>query len=287
MLTRSFLEWILPLAALLAAGRLLLPGSLRFLQEHGVTDRNYNGDTIPTAGGVFIWLLLLVYFVIGNLTGIWKRDALWVLSLSVICFAGFLDDVKGDKRTKGIRGHWMAWKEKRSITTGVLKAAAASLACLMLLLPDQVSFWDLSRQLLLVLLATNGVNLFDVRPGRALKMFFFSMGMIGWCGFLMPAEAAAGGGAQQWHSLTPILVGALLLAPFDLKGQVMLGDTGANLLGFALGIGIVRLTPELFQAAALAALVALHMLTWRRSLSTLIEANRFLRWLDGAGRGRV
>ncbi|NTZ17618.1 hypothetical protein EXW96_08560 [Paenibacillus sp. JMULE4] len=286
MLTGFVLEWILPLTALLAIGRLLMPGSLRFLQEHGITERNYTGDSIPTAGGLLIWLLLLASFVIDNFTGIWNPDAVWVLSLSIICFAGFLDDVKGDKRTKGIRGHWLAWKRERSITTGILKAAAAGLAGLLVLLPDQDSLWDLPRQLLLVLLATNGVNLFDVRPGRALKMFFFFMGMIGWSSFLMAADAAPGG-AQLWHDLAPVLVGALLLAPLDLKGRIMLGDTGANLLGFALGIGIVRLTTELFQGAVLAVFVALHMLTWRRSLSSLIETNRFLRWLDGAGRERV
>lgn len=287
MLTRFLLEWILPITGLLAVGRLLLPGSLRFLHEHGITERNYNGDSIPTAGGLLIWLLLLVYFVTGRLTGIWKPDAVWVLSLSVICFAGFLDDVKGDNQTKGIRSHWKVWKETRSITTGILKAAATGIAGFMLLLPEQDSLWNLPRQLLIVLLATNGVNLFDVRPGRALKMFFFSMGIIGWCGFPIAADTAAGAGEQLWHGLAPVLVGAMLLAPSDLKGQVMLGDTGANLLGFALGVGIARLTPELFQTASLAALVALHILTWRRSLSALIEANRFLRWLDGTGRGGV
>ncbi len=80
MLTGFVLEWILPLTALLAIGRLLMPGSLRFLQEHGIAERNYTGDSIPTAGGLLIWLLLLASFVIDNFTGIWNPDAVWVLS---------------------------------------------------------------------------------------------------------------------------------------------------------------------------------------------------------------
>ncbi|MBP1155156.1 MULTISPECIES: hypothetical protein [unclassified Paenibacillus] len=287
MLTDVFMDWLMPGMVLLAAGRLLLPGGLRFLQEHGITDRSYNGETIPTAGGLLIWLLLLVYFVMDRITGAQQIEAIWMLALTVVCFAGFMDDVKGDKRTKGIRSHWMAWKQKRSITTGLIKAAAAGTAGLTLLLPSQGNLWALPWQLLLVLLATNAVNLFDARPGRAVKIFFISMGTVGWCTFILAAYAVTENGMRLWHGLVPVLVGVLLLAPYDLKGRVMLGDTGANMLGFTLGIVIVKLTSEVFQAGALTVLIALHALTWRRSLSAMIEANRLLRWLDDAGRRRA
>lgn len=281
------IDWLMPGLALCALGQLLLNIGLRFLQEHGITDRSYKGETIPTAGGLLIWLLLLVYFVMDRITGAQRLDAIWMLALTVVCFAGFLDDVKGDKRTKGIRSHWMAWKQNRRITTGFIKAAAAGTAGLMLLRPSQDSLWTLLWQLLLVLLATNAVNLFDARPGRAVKMFFFSMGTLGWSGLFLAGYALTENGVRMWNALVPVLVGALLLAPCDLKGRVMLGDTGANMLGFTLGFVIVKLTPEVFQAGALTLLIALHALTWRRSLSAMIEANRLLRWLDNAGRRRA
>ena len=65
---------------------------------------------------------------------------------------------------------------------------------------------------LLVGLSANALNLFDTKPGRALKAFLI---------------AAPGSG------FAPV---AILLLPYDLRERVMLGDSGSNALGAVVGL---------------------------------------------------
>ena len=70
----------------------------------------------------------------------------------------------------------------------------------------------------------NLLNLFDLRPGRAIKVAVASGAMIG----------AARPGRRRAPPLPP-LAAALALLPEDLGERAMLGDAGANALGAMLG----------------------------------------------------
>ncbi len=76
------------------------------------------------------------------------------------------------------------------------------------------------------------------------------------------------------------------LLPFDLRERAMLGDSGANVLGFVLGVELYgRLsTPRL--AVSLAAVLALHLVADTVTFSRIIRAVPPLRWFDGLGRIR-
>ncbi|MBU7317291.1 hypothetical protein [Paenibacillus oleatilyticus] len=293
--------WVFPAGLLIAAGTVLQPGTIRFLQEHGLSETNYRGRLVPTAGGVLLWLLLLLWYLYGVcvVPFSWPDSDRWMLAVTMIGFTGLLDDLLGEREVKGLRNHWKIWIEQRRITTGIVKAGTALVAGMLILLPEadmlrsgsgatltsgNGTLWFLPFKLLLILLATNAVNLLDVRPGRALKGFFVSLLLLVWLASWK--ESGTEAGWNVWRLLVPLTIGAGMFAGTDLRGKAMLGDTGANMLGFALGVGFAMLTPVSVQVAALAVLAALHAITWRRSLSVIIERHALLRWLDQAGRGR-
>jgi len=92
---------------------------------------------------------------------------------------------------------------------------------------------------------------------------------------------------EQWSYLLlllgPPLVAALVLAPSDLAGRVMLGDVGANSLGGLAGLALVIALPPVGRVVVLALLIATHIYCERASLTELIARNRLLRFLDQLG----
>ena len=120
-------------------------------------------------------------------------------------------------------------------------------------------------------------NLLDVVPGRALKPF-------------VPVAAALGvaaGSSPLGRLLLGTAAGGLVLLVPDLMEMGMLGDAGANVLGFLVGIGVLVVLAPPWLAVVLAALLVLHGLAETVTLSRLIEAAPPLRWFDRLGRRRA
>lgn len=294
------MEIVLMTVALLGIGRWLLPYIIHFLWMHDLTGKNYRGEFIPTAGGLFIWVLVLIQSAIGtmiasnrgeDLTGGWNASAAYFGALNAIALLGFIDDSVGAKtKAKGIGGHWKLWAEHRRISTGLMKAGGILLAAFpvvwVLKQVQPVPWHAIPAQILLIGLMANGMNLLDLRPGRALKGFWALLLLL--CGLIF-SSAEAGTSLAVAHRLLPdmlpIVCGALILLGPDLQGKLMIGDTGANIMGFALGCWIIASLNLNLQYVLLAMFIALHVLTWRWSLTTLIERNRLLLWFDRLGRG--
>lgn len=118
-------------------------------------------------------------------------------------------------------------------------------------------------------MAANVVNLFDLRPGRALKVVLAHT----------PALLAAAGPALA----APVGAAAGLVAD-DLGERGMLGDCGANALGAGIGVAIAARAPRPLRWAALAGLVGLTLAAERVSFTAVIEAHPPLRRLDELGR---
>ncbi|WP_282935722.1 hypothetical protein [Paenibacillus sp. RC67] len=289
--------WLLYGMIMVGLVRGILPGWMRFMDNHKLTECNFAGERIPTAGGLLIWLMLLVHTMIMKVVAYFNGDTLisnldinpfllneFVLASSLVVFLGFLDDTVGNKTFKGFAGHWKLWKEHGVVSTGLLKAGGISLASMLFILHGgseirEPILW-VGGQYLLIVLATNGINLLDTRPGRAIKGF----GVL----FILLAAALLIDHPSRWQEFLvlslPVLVSVLVLAIPDLKGNMMLGDTGANLLGFVLGCWAVYITDWKLQLLLLAFFIALHGITWRVSLSKLIDSNRVLSYLDWLGR---
>ncbi|MEH1129222.1 hypothetical protein [Micromonospora sp. CPCC 206061] len=197
---------------------------------------------------------------------------------------GLYDDVVGarpeQKAAKGLKGHLAALREGR-VTSGLVKVAgvgAAGLAASALLAADpgrrRASRTGLVADVLLgagVIAGTaNLLNLFDLRPGRAIK----AGALLG--APLMPGRA--GGLAAG-----PLGAAAGVL-PDDLGERAMLGDCGANAYGALLGVAIAARTGPAGRAAVLAGLVALTAASEKVSFTQVIQSTPGLRELDALGR---
>lgn len=194
---------------------------------------------------------------------------------------GALDDLTehlGGPSSKGLRGHLSQLARGRLTTGGakVLGIGATGLAVAALghgRRPGSAlaRAGDVLLDGALVAGCANLVNLFDLRPGRALKVVLLAAPAV-------PSPSPAGGLAAA-----AVGAGAALL-PVDLAERAMLGDTGANAAGAVLGTAIASRLPRAGRGAALAGVVALTLASERVSFSRVIAATPGLRTLDALGR---
>ena len=114
----------------------------------------------------------------------------------------------------------------------------------------------------------NLLNLFDLRPGRAIKV--------------AAASGALLGAASQDGVAAP-LGAALALLPEDLGERAMLGDAGANALGAMLGASAAGLSRPA-RIALLAGIAGLTAASEKVSFTKVIARTPALNWLDMLGR---
>jgi UDP-N-acetylmuramyl pentapeptide phosphotransferase/UDP-N-acetylglucosamine-1-phosphate transferase len=67
----------------------------------------------------------------------------------------------------------------------------------------------------------------------------------------------------------------------DMRGRAMMGDTGSNALGAALGLTLALDGGVIAKALAVAFLAALHIICEKYSLTAIIERCPALKKLDG------
>jgi hypothetical protein len=186
---------------------------------------------------------------------------------------GALDDLVGTTSSKGLRGHLGALA-RGEVTTGAVKIVGLGLTGLAgAALADRRAGRGPFATLLggaVVAAAANAVNLFDLRPGRALKVTLLAAG-----GVLVGSPGTAPAAA---------LGASLGVVGDDLAARSMLGDTGANAAGALVGLAVVERTGPAGRAAALAALAALTLASERVSFSAVIDRHPLLRRIDRWGR---
>lgn len=246
---------------------------------------NHRGRTVPTAGGLVLALALLVVEagrMVAGASGIGDRDGVPPTRIAVLvvvmglALVGMADDLLGDRGAdRGFRGHLRALMRGR-LTTGGLKVvgglAVSVIAVAVATSPRSVG--RLLMDALLVALAANFGNLLDRAPGR--------LGKTGLALFVVLAVATR---ASRSLSEVAVLMGSMAgLLLDDLHERVMLGDTGANALGAALGLGLVVTASPTVRTVALVVLVAANAASEVVSFSRVIEASPPLRALDTIGR---
>jgi UDP-GlcNAc:undecaprenyl-phosphate/decaprenyl-phosphate GlcNAc-1-phosphate transferase len=244
---------------------------------------NYRGHALPTAVGLALAVAVLaveaVRVVVAAATCDGSRldgPRVGVLVLAVgLSLLGLVDDLAGDGSSRGFRGHLRALAGGQ-LTTGGLKlfggGAVALVAVAAARGDDGLGY--LLTDAALVALAANVGNLFDRAPGRTIKV-----GVLAFVILVAATGAASGLGA------TAVLVGgALAMLLDDLHERVMLGDTGANLLGGVLGLGVVVIGTPVTRLAVFAGLAILNGISEWVSFSRVIDGFPPLRLLDRAGR---
>ena len=247
--------------------------------------RNYRGADVPVGAGV-----LLVFATIGAAAVLAVADAAGrtpeageqlgaLLGLVVALGFGMLgifDDLAAHGDVRGFKGH-LGSLARGQMTTGALKLVGGGLLALVAVgLLDPGSLLDLAVGALVVALAANVGNLFDRAPGRTTKVSLV-------LGVVLVAFASSADRSLLVGTVAVLGAGAGLLR-FDLREELMLGDAGSNVLGAALGIGLVATTSLAVQGAALVALVALNLASEATSFSAVIDRTPPLRWADRLGR---
>jgi UDP-GlcNAc:undecaprenyl-phosphate GlcNAc-1-phosphate transferase len=206
---------------------------------------------------------------------------------------GAYDDLAGTADRRGFRGHLGALRHGE-VTTGAVKLGGIGATGIASAVLAGGSPADLLINAGLVAGGANLLNLFDLRPGRAIKVATASAALIAAAGSAgsarPPAAARQPGPARVPRSspgaalaALPPLAAALALLPEDLGERAMLGDAGANALGAMLGAAAARL-PRLTRVVMLAGIAGLTAASEKVSFTKVIEQTPALHRLDMLGR---
>jgi UDP-GlcNAc:undecaprenyl-phosphate/decaprenyl-phosphate GlcNAc-1-phosphate transferase len=188
---------------------------------------------------------------------------------------GAYDDLAGSGDRRGFRGHLGALRHGE-VTTGTVKLGGIGVTGIISAALAGGSPGDMVINAGLVAGGANLLNLFDLRPGRAIKVAAASGALIG----------AAGSRNGRGVGVAAPLAAALALLPEDLGERAMLGDCGANALGAMLGAAAAGL-PRPTRITLLAGIAGLTAASEKVSFTKVIERTPALRWLDMLGRRPV
>jgi hypothetical protein len=197
----------------------------------------------------------------------WRCAAAMALGGAGAAAFGAYDDLAGSGDRRGFRGHIGALRQGE-VTTGAVKLGGIGLTGIVSAALAGGSPADVILNAGLVAGGANLLNLFDLRPGRALKV------------------AAASGvllGAAGQDSVAAPLGAGLALLPEDLGERAMLGDAGANALGAMLGASAAGLSRPA-RIALLAGIAGLTAASEKVSFTKVIARTPALNWLDMLGR---
>ena len=237
------------------------------------TRTNHRGEPVTLVEGPSLTVASVAVSAIGPGLAPRVRGALAVAGAGSAAFGGY-DDLAGSGSRRGFRGHLGALAQGE-ITTGAVKLGgigATGVVSAMLLGGGPT---DVAVNAGLVAGSANLLNLFDLRPGRALKVALAS-------GTLLVGGARGG----PSPAAAPLAAAAALL-PEDLGERAMLGDAGANALGALLGVAAAASLPRPARLALLAAITGLTAASEVVSFTAVIERTPALRWLDMLGRRPV
>jgi UDP-N-acetylmuramyl pentapeptide phosphotransferase/UDP-N-acetylglucosamine-1-phosphate transferase len=262
----AFAGLVVTLAALRVVLRTLMrPPHLR---------QNFRGRELVGTAGVVLLASLAACGAVSLLEEDGRTVAL-VMTASGLAMGllGLIDDIHGDRRAGGLVGHAKALL-KGTFTTGMLKAAGGAVVGL-------AGAWAIGWTGVwivvagaVIALSSNLANLFDLRPGRVIKLW---LPLSAWLAIVIgrdaPQAVLAGLGA-----------GVAIFLVAELGERVMLGDTGAGLIGVVLGVGLVSVTDETGLVVALAVLLGLTLASEVVSFTRVIEAVPPLAWYDRLGR---
>lgn len=246
------------------------------LESCGLIRKNYRGEMIPVGMGIAFIPALMVNSAILTYFNI-EHDRLLLIfvllfAVMAMAFAGIMDDAIGNRDVTGLKGHFLSMFKGR-LTTGGFKAVLGGFIGIVVSAAVADNILGVVVGTLVVALATNFMNLLDLRPGRAIKVYLIIS--------ILVLIFAGDFNRQLYMFLLPGVVSYFI---FDLKALSMMGDAGSNVLGVFIGVMIVISFSIQVQLVCLVGLIAIHVLTEKYSLTKLIEQNSVLNFIDKLGR---
>lgn len=237
---------------------------------------NYRGQKLPAIGGI-VFIPVLLASIPALLVFHTERTGSYLGCLTlVLCmgFSGVIDDLIGDTTIKGLSGHIRSTLQGR-MTTGFLKAFTGFTVSGIVSFGISRSYIEFIINVIIISLAANTLNLFDLRPGRAVKVFLAASLLLLAFSTVRVSEAIP---------IVILNITALFYIRYDLKEICMLGDTGANILGISLGYYCALLLGIKGKLGVLAVLAAINIVSEKLSINELINGSRLLSYLDNMGR---
>lgn len=255
------------------------------LMQSRIQRENYLGVTIPTAGGlillvyhtVTLFILILIVLMVDGFDQHVRHAVLLGIGSFAVAIWGWLDDCSLEKEVKGFHGHLRTLLSEHRMTSGLLKAWGGGGTALIISMAISKSAWEILIHTGLLALSTNLINLFDLRPTRAIKAFWLILAFALSMGALFTKT-------EQWVWALPIICSTCLIFSHDAKARLMLGDTGSNFLGFIAGFFLVTLLPLPVKVTLLSCFLLLHFAAEYVSFSRVIQSVSWLERLDQWGR---
>jgi UDP-N-acetylmuramyl pentapeptide phosphotransferase/UDP-N-acetylglucosamine-1-phosphate transferase len=216
-----------------------------------------------------------------------SRAALVAAATGAAAFGGY-DDIAGSGDRRGFRGHLGALAHGE-VTTGAVKIGGIGATGVAAAALDGGPAVDVVLNSALIAGSANLLNLFDLRPGRALKVALVAGIPLGIGSLVRPPGNRPAGSRRSAVSAgaagaaAVIGAGAALL-PADLGEQAMLGDAGANALGALLGTAAAAGLSRRTRIAMLAGITGLTAASEVVSFTKVIQRTPPLHWLDMLGR---
>ncbi|MGL5755072.1 MAG: glycosyl transferase [Paraclostridium sp.] len=255
---------------------MVIPFFRNMLISSNVIRPNYKQDMIPVSMGlvflptIVINGIILIYFTKNYESLVYVF--MYLFGLLSMCLVGILDDIIGNRDVSGLKGHFKSLL-KGNLTTGGFKALFGGFVGLTISVAISKNIVDIVINTLIIALSTNLMNLLDLRPGRAIKVYLaialvLILTLVGYPKGL----------------LLILLPSVLVYFIDDLKARAMMGDTGSNVLGISIGILVAIGYARPIRLGWLVFLVFIHILTEKYSLTKIIENNKALNFIDKLGR---
>lgn len=276
VLLNNIILYIIMLLVGIETTYVVMPFFRNMLISSNVIRPNYKKDMIPVSMG----LVFLPTIVINSIILVYFTDSyrnlvytfMYLFGLISMCLVGILDDIIGNRDVSGLKGHFKSLL-KGNLTTGGFKALFGGFVGLAISVAISKNIVDICINTLIIALSTNLMNLLDLRPGRAIKVYLV---------IIITLLSTLVGYPK---GLVLILLPSVIVYFFDdLKAKAMMGDTGSNVLGISIGILIAIGYARPIRIGWLVFLVFIHILTEKYSLTKIIENNKILNFIDKLGR---
>ena len=272
----NYILYIILLLTGLVGTYAVIPFFKNMLIASNVIRPNYKKDMIPVSMGlVFLPMIVINGIILAIFTTEYKNLLylfMYIFGLIAMCLVGILDDIIGNRDVSGLKGHFKSLF-KGKLTTGGFKALFGGFVGILISVAISKNIIDIGINTLIIALSTNLMNLLDLRPGRAIKVYLFLAILI----FLTIVGYPKG-------LLLLIVPSVLVYFAHDLKAKAMMGDTGSNVLGISIGILVAMGYGLGVRVGWLVFLIFIHLLTEKYSLTKIIEQNKFLNFIDKLGR---
>lgn len=230
-------------------------------------DQNYRGKKVLVIGGIIflVYHFMILILLKDVLSSYWEKYFFLVI---ITAFVGIIDDFYGTKSIKGFKNHFKSLF-KAKITTALLKILIIFITAFVINL--NYSYLLMTINITLILLMANFINLVDLRPGRAYKIYFL---------LFFPSIFYKG-----WQLLfISYVIIFLLVAEAELSEKIILGDSGSNCLGVCLGYFYSTNFSLILKIILIIVLLILNFSAEIYSFSKIIENNKILNYFDKLGR---